>query len=279
MSHFLEIHFPGSATERHEIVGAEARIGSAPSATIRPEHGEQLDPEQLKLVPTDAGCHVSLMPGVAGPLMFGGAPHWEALVPWGDEVFLRGVRYTFLSGTRSAKRPSSVVLFVALVGLAFGGYLILGNPGGSDASKMEIDPPSLVAPSGACSEASPAAAGEHGARAERAALAKEERSAFDVTDGVGALTSLAEASACYNTAGNAESVARAQSELARWTAQMNEDYAATRLRLKLALEHRRFSEALDAAAHLQAIVPKGPYADWLGALRRELERKPGESSK
>jgi hypothetical protein len=278
MSHFLEIHFPGDTTERHEIIGPEASIGSAPSATIRPEHGEQLEPEQLKLVPTDAGCHVSLMPGVVGPLMFGGAPQWQALVPWGEEVFLRGVRYTFLRAG-SAKRPSSVVLIAAVVGLAFGGYLIFGNPGESAASKMEIEPPSLAVPSAACPDPTPTAAAEHGARAERAALAKEERSAFDVTDGVGALASLAESAACYGAAGNAESAERVKGELVAWMAQMNEDYAATRLRLKLALEHGRLKEALAAVAHLQALVPKGSYADWLAAVRREIERKTATSGK
>ena len=69
---------------------------------------------------------------------------------------------------------------------------------------MEIEPPALTVAAPACSEPSADAARARAERAEHAALAKEERAAFDVKDGAGALAALAEASACYAAAGNAD---------------------------------------------------------------------------
>lgn len=57
---------------------------------------------------------------------------------------------------------------------------------------------------------------------------------------------------------------------------MNEDYAAARLRLQIAIEHSRWGEAIEAVQHLQALLidhGKEPYAEWLGGLLQEFERK------
>ena len=115
VKHFVEIHAAGGATERHEIVGAEARIGSGPASTIRPKQADAFQAEHVRLVPSEAGCRVSLMPGVPGPLMYAGAPQWEVVVPWGEEVFLDGRRFTFLRESGQSKRPSPVLLAVAAV--------------------------------------------------------------------------------------------------------------------------------------------------------------------
>ena len=80
--------------------------------------------------------------------------------------------------------------------------------------------------------------------------------------------------ACDRAAANTSDAERVNVELRRWTAHLNEDFAATRLRLRMALEHKRWGEALDAVQCLQALLEqhgKEPYTDWLGSLRRELE--------
>ena len=114
------------------------------------------------------------------------------------------------------------------------------------------------------------------AQTERSALAKEERSAFSVADGAQALGLLSESEACYRLAGNTVDAERLKAELVRWTGQTNEDYAAVRLRLRIAIEHQRWGEAMDAVQHLQALLVdhgKQPYTEWLSGLRHELERK------
>lgn len=276
MKHFVEIHAAGSATERHEIAGKEARIGSGNTCSIRPKLGNTLQTEHLRLVPSDTGCGVHLMPGVAGPLIYAGAPQWEVVVPWGDEVFLDGTRFTFLRDGGQSKKPNPVLLAVAAVVLTLTALAFARTSEDLDVSKRDLDPPSLLEKAVPCRESDPTRIGTVAEQAERSAFAKEERSAFAMADGAQALGLLSESEACYRQSGNSADAERVKAELSRWTAQMNEDYAATRLRLQTAIEHRRWGEALDAARHLQALlVDHGaePYTDWLRGLANELERK------
>jgi hypothetical protein len=274
--HFVEIHAAGNATERHEIVGAEARIGSGPASSIRPKHSETLRAEHVRVAPMDDGCRVGLMPGVAGPLMFAGTPQWEVLVPWGDEVFLDGTRFTFLRASAESKRPSPVLLAVVGVVLALAGVAFARSSDDQGESRRDPEPPPLLQKPAQCPDSDPIRGQALASQAERSALAKEERSAFAIADGAHALALLSEAEACYRAAANTSDAERVNVELRRWTAHLNEDFAATRLRLRMALEHGRSGEALDAVQCLQALLEqhgKEPYTDWLDSLRRELEER------
>jgi len=118
---------------------------------------------------------------------------------------------------------------------------------------------------------------EHRARDhERAALAKQERSAFDATDGVDAVFPFREAQACFQLAGKADDASRVANELSQWSGRLNERYATLRLQLKVALDKQRHADALAAVRELQALLAhqeEGPYRQWLGQLSRTLEQK------
>jgi hypothetical protein len=276
LKQFVEIHTPGSATERHEIVGAEARIGSGASCTIRPNNAAAFQAEHVRLVPSDAGCRVGLMPGAAGTLMHAGAPQSEFVVPWGDEVFLGGVRFTFLLEAGQSGRPRPALLAVAAVVLTLTAVVFARSSDTEDVSSRELEPPALLQHSAECPESDLTRVDAVAAQTERSALAKEERSAFMVADGAQALALLSESEACYRVAGKVEDSERIRAELLRWTARMNEEYAAARLLLRLALEHQRWGEALETVEHVQALLvdhAKEPYTEWLTGLRNELERK------
>jgi len=272
---FVEIHAVGGAAERHEIVGQDVRVGSGATCAIRPRAANAFRAEHILLTPSDSGCRVRLAQGVQGPLMFGGAPQWEVLVPWGDEVFLEGMRFTFLRERRSSMHTSPVLWGTAVV-LALTALFFAQSSEGETVAKRELEPVALLVGRAHCPESDPSHMASFANQAEQSALAKEERTAFDTRDGAQALTLLRDAAACYQAAAeNAESD-RANLELTRWLAQMNEDYAATRLRLRLALQHQRWSEALEAVEHIQALLvehSRGPYLDWLSELRSELQRR------
>ena len=276
MRHFVEIHTAGGAVERHEIVGSEAVIGSGATSGIRPERVEAFHAEHLRLAPTDAGCRVSLMPGVGGLLVYGGAPQWEVLVPWGDEVFHDGARFTFLVESDVSKRPSPVLLGAAALILTLAAVFFVRSSQDDDVSRRELEPPALLEKAVVCGDSDSGRADALAGERERTARAKEERSAFSIADGAEALSLLGEAEACYRVAGKPDDAERLKVELLRWIGQMNEDYAAARLRLRLALEHQRWRDALDTVQHLNALLvghPPHPYTDWLNDLRHELERK------
>ena len=274
--HFVEIHMAGGVTERHEVVGAEVRIGSGAASGIRPKRADLFQSEHVRLVPSDGGCHVSLMPGVAGPLMFAGAPLWEVLVPWGEEVFLDGTRFTLLRESGQSKRPSPVLLAFAGVVLALTTVSLARQSDDHGESMRDLDAPALLERPAPCPEIDPNRSETLATQAERSALAKEERSAFAIIDGAQALALLSESEACYRAAGKSVDAERLNAELRRWTSHLNEDFAATRLRLRMALEHERWGEALEAVQYLQALFvdhAKEPYTEWLSNLRHELERK------
>jgi hypothetical protein len=208
--------------------------------------------------------------------MFAGAPQWEVLVPWSEEVFLDGTRFTFLRESGGAKRPSPVLLAVAAVVLAFAVVAFAGPSDDQGESRRDLDAPALLDRPVPCTETDPGRGEAMATQAERSALAKEERSAFAITDGAQALALLSESEACYRTAGKAGDAERLHAELLRWTGHLNEDFAATRLRLRMALDHERWGEALEAVQYLQALLVdhvKEPYTEWLNNLRHELERK------
>jgi hypothetical protein len=275
VKYFVEIHAVGS-TERHEITGVEARIGSGATSSIRPRQTRAFQTEHVRLVPSESGCRVSLMPGVPGPLMYAGAPQWEVLVPWGDEVFLEGTRFTFLREGGRSKRPSPVLLAVTAVVLMLAAVAFARSSEDQEMSKLELEPPALLEKAVPCSESDPSRAATLAVQTERSAFAKEERSAFEVADGAQALGLLSESEACYRLTGNAVDADRLKTELLRWAGQTNEDYAAARLRLRIAIEHQRWDEAMAAVQHLRALLvdhEKQPYTEWLSGLHHELERK------
>ncbi|HKO48568.1 MAG TPA: hypothetical protein VJV79_12640 [Polyangiaceae bacterium] len=219
---------------------------------------------------------MELMPGVGGTLICAGVHQSDFVVPWGDEAFLEGTRFTFLREAGQSRRPSPVFLAVAAVVVTLTAVIFAHSSDAEGVSRRELEPPALLRNSGQCPESDPARVDAAAANSERIALAKEERSAFIVADGAQALALLSESEACYRLAGKVADSKRMKAELARWTSQMNEEYAAARLRLRLALDHQRWSEALEAVECIQGLLvgdTKEPYTNWLMGLRHQLERK------
>lgn len=148
-----------------------------------------------------------------------------------------------------------------------------------EASRREVEPPPLAPSVEGCPIEQPDAARHHAVAAEAAARAKEERQPFSRRDGVEALRLYAEAQGCYAVVGAEEDARRVQAEFERWSAALEEEYASLRLRLRLALDQKRFEEALATARALEILLgpapgaDEDPYRSWLGAVRRELEWK------
>jgi len=273
--YFVEIHAAGSA-EKHEIAGPRAIIGTSNACSIRPQNVSGLQPEHLRLAPCAAGCEVGLMPGVRGPLMHRGAPLWVVLAPWGEEVFLDDVRFTVLRESTPTKMASPVLLVALALAAVFTLASFLRSSDDDIASGKEPEPPALVASQAACPESDPTRSALLARERERAALAKEERSVFSVSDGTRALTALNEAAACYQSTGALDDAARLRGEAVRWSARMTEEYAASRIRRRAALEHERWAEALAAVGGLQSLLTEqrtSPYFTWLTKVRQALRRR------
>jgi hypothetical protein len=123
------------------------------------------------------------------------------------------------------------------------------------------------------------AAGARAEEAELAALAKAERYAFDVHDGVDAVQLYSVATACYTQGGDVSSAARTRKAEESWRARMKTEYQSHRLRLRLALDRGANDDAYREAHGLRAMLrsQSGPYVEWLAAIERAY--KPIEKKK
>ncbi len=277
MKTFVEIHIPGAPAARHELLGERVTLGTGSEASIRLPGTSGFEAEQVELFTSERGVLVQLSTGIKASFVFEGAEHRSAQAPWGGEVFVANVRLTFLKDP-AARRASPVLLLlapVAFILLGLGAYQA-ATP--DDASSHEVPAPPLFDEHQAirCPEAEPAVA-EHRARDdERAALAKQERSAFDATDGVDALSLFREARVCFELAHNTEEASRLVDEVSRCSGRLNEQYATLRLRLRVSLDKDRSADALAAVREMQALLAhqaEGPYRQWLTQLGRTLEHK------
>jgi hypothetical protein len=281
VKHFVEIHVPGTNPRRHELLGDRLTLGTGAGASIRVPASTKFEAEQLDVFTNDYGVHVQVPTGTKGALVFDGSEHRSVSGPWGCEVFVGNVRLAFLSDS-SGRRSSPVLVLlvpVVLISLGLGAYrAALPN----DLSVLEVAAPPLFdeQPIDGCSQSEPGVAEHHARDDERAALAKEERSAFDVTDGMDAVPLFNQALACFQVVDKPEDISRVADELSSWRSRLNEQYATLRLRLRLSLDSERHADALTAANELRALLAhqqEGPYRQWLVQISRTLEHKLSKS--
>jgi hypothetical protein len=271
MRRYVEVHAPGIGSERHELAVETVVLGTGSDATVRVDRRSLLYARHLELMTTATGVSVAVAPGVDGTFVLEGSERKSALVPWGEEVFLGNVRLTFLE-TAEAERPSVVLLGFAPVALLVIGFSMFKAVGRDTPSDRSVEAPVLFDERVTCSEHDRQVA-EHRAReAERAAQAKAERFAFAFRDGVEAGRLFLEAHACLESLGLVNDASRLDDESHRWIGRVNEEYGAARLRLRVALDHRRYAEALAATKEIRALLTgrDGPYAEWLADVEREL---------
>jgi hypothetical protein len=279
MAYFLELQVRGSAPVELELPSGRATLGAGSSSDLRvPESSGLLD-RHLLLTTGDAGVTVTLASHAPGALVFRGQELRDALIPWGDEAYLANLRLGFVSRAGGPRRASALFLLIPLLVLSVGVASLSGSEPELDPTE-DVEAPELGVPPTGCRENEPAPALERATEAERAAHAKMQRSAFVTREGVDALDLLAESSLCFRAAGLEGESRRVEAVLLKWSARLNEDYSAARLRLRLALADGRSEDALAAVRKIEALLsprPPSPYTDWLAGVRRELERKKGGS--
>jgi hypothetical protein len=277
MTYLLEVQAPGCQAEQYELKTGVVSVGYGEGAELAVA-APPLLPRHVALEVQSEGVRAHLLAGVDGNMVFEGLQLRETMVPWGAEIFVNGVRLSFLAVERSQRKVHPLLV------LALGGALIaLGWQGGGAAAEAShgvaaVEPPALTMPVTPCSESDPLLALERGRREELAASAKRERYPFDASEGLRSLERLQIARACFGNAGAAAEAGRVEQASESLQRSLDEDLAAWRLRLERAVQQDRPREALKAITGLDALVsPLGesPYRAWLRDERRRLERKQG----
>jgi hypothetical protein len=273
---FVEVHIPGGNPERHELLAVRSLVGVGVGASVRVSSASGFDDVELELELKPDGVVVRSATQTHGTITFEGMAVSVAEVPWGEEVFAKGVRLTFLAPSTKRKGPSPVLLLVAPLVLLVAGFVAFQSLRADDTSAREVEAPRLIDDDRPCTQANAEDAKHHAREAERAALAKQERFPFEAQDGVEAATLLGEARACFGTATQEADRARVDAELKQWSERLGQEYAALQLRLRVALDNDRQQDALGACQALEALLtgrPDSPYRQWLSSVRREAEGK------
>jgi hypothetical protein len=262
-------------SERHDLVDDQVSFGTSPEATIRVRESTQLAVSLLLLAVRPDAVTVQIPERIPGTLTFRGQATRAVAVPWGEDVYVGGVRLAFVTTGGSRKGANSAVVLGVTIALLAAAAAILRWSDPASPTAQDADPP-VLASAASCAEQTRESANGRAAKALDEAHAKQKRAPFDRTDGVEALKLLSEAKACFDMVGLTAQAMAAEQERAAWQQQMDEEYAALRLRLRVALDQNRVADALTALKGLEALVAtqaRSPYRAWLSSIRRELERR------
>jgi hypothetical protein len=274
MPRYAEIHAPGRPPIRQELDAIAAWVGAGKEGVIVRQAELIGARSEVDLFPDANGVRVESADGASVALHFHGDRVRTAMVQWGDEIFLDDVRLTFLQTPGSRRERLLLGLLAVVTALTITSFLCRGAAADGIATP-ELNPPSFFEVVASCTAVGPEAAEARGREAERLALAKKARYAFDARDGVEALALLQESAVCFRDVGRIQDAQRMSGEFGGFRERVGDDYAALRLRLRSALAAQRWREALDATRELERFLGQGDdaYRQWLASLRRQLEQK------
>lgn len=271
MSYLLEVQVPNARAEEHELRPGHMTVGSSEPVDVRVG---ALGDYHLDLQ-VSADLVTVVVVGARVPIVFEGVPTQRAGVPWGGEIFVEGVRLSFLATEQKPRTLHPLLALasgVAVIGLAWHGASAVSEV----ADTSNVEPPPLVVPAATCPETDPARTPIRARAEEQAGLAKRARYPFDAREGMDGLGRFQVAVACYAASGDVPGTERARAGYEGLRRRLTEDLSSLRLQLDRALEQERFRAALSAVRELEALTASlgdAPYVLWLRAQRRQLERR------
>ncbi len=281
MKAFVEIYVPGSGAARYALEVGCITIGKRGDSTIRLPDAATLSTDQLELKVSEAGVRVQVPSGTPGTFIFEGSEQRKVNASFGGEVYLGNARLSFVREAEG-RTASPILLMLVPAVLIFAG-LGVSRAGAGNAAAAQAEEPALfekVEPA-PCPERDPLAAERRARDNDRAAIAKQQRSSFELADGLDAVEYWRRAMACFQAAGKADEAARISRNLDDWTGRLTAHYATLRLQLKGDLEAGRSEDALHAVQDLESLLATreaNSYKRWLGQLKASLEAKLTKSS-
>jgi hypothetical protein len=271
MRYFLEIDAPQRVTQRFALPESVVQLGAGPASELR---FEGLPSALLSIEARVDGAFVRLSAGHTQSLVTNGAVSHEALVAWGSDAFVDGLRLAFIAEAEP-KRGTSPWLILALgAAVAWLGWQGADTKAEQRAETMESV---VLKPAQAtCPESSLHGARTAAQRAEQAALARQQRYSFDASEGIKAAGSFRLAEACFGGAGDAVAQARVAARREALERTLASDEVSLRLRLDLALDHERWQDARIVVSKLDELVaPLGAtgYRAWLRSTLRWIDAR------
>ncbi len=298
MSYAIRITRANGEVLEHALTKAQTTVGSDLKSDIC-LHGETgVLPQHVLLAPRDGQCWISTAPG---------SPLWDeqgqavegAFVSWGARLTLGNCVFELKNEEKSKKpkksrnrgggaldkggesteaksqgvHPGFLMLLIASLAYAAFGFAGSANVhGASLPTAPELFGEVVVS----CDSNNPT---HRAAVLEEQAIAKSERSVFDLQDGVVAVGLYAQSHACYEKAGRAaeaEYVLESGKSLRR---DMEEEYALLRLRLNRQISASQPERALVQVRRLSQLLRHQSQGNYWLALRRLSSRLTAEGTK
>lgn len=294
MSYAVNICDERGNENSYPLSAGQTTIGSDKGSTITLGSTQGLLSKHILLVPDKEGCWVSTVPGAPLRDEKGNAVEGQ-YVSWGSQLCLG--RMTFLlnfeneaikptngrnlseaspdTDAEPNKKVSPLLLMTLLLALGYLGsqYLV---PSGSASAAIPREVPALFDDVSGCSSKN----SEHRAiMAVEAAQAKQERSVFDLQDGIEAVHLYAESAYCHRVAGNVAEAERVGASGLALRTTLEADYKLLRLGLERALVSGQRADALGVVGRLRKLLQHRESDSYVLALRRlelELSRKPAD---
>jgi|SRR6185295_13532808 len=266
----LEVSIPGDA-DRHFPIDTRAVVGKGPTADISLDMpGVIAQHFRVKLGTND--LDVRLAPG-ARPLAYEGRPFSGGAVPYGADFYLDRVRFC-VSKPKQEQSSKLLPLLLACVVVVGGLFALLSNQSDLEPSSEANEQDVVLFPEApACPQTDPAAAARRALALEKAALAKRERYRYAAHDGLDAGRFYAQASKCYQAAGDQAGKQRTDTEGDAWRQQLTDEFRAARLRLRTTLQDKNLNAALNAINSMRRILEGEavPYNTYLANTERQIQ--------
>lgn len=276
MAHFLEVHSPQRAPSRHELSMGPITWGGAKGDAVRLPG--LLEARTIQGEVDESGVLLRVDPGSPNGLVFEGEVYWELRAPWGSEIYWGAYRFVLLRGEETSSQRS--VRLFSLVGLGIVGlWCALSMTEGSEGhAAPDVAAPSILSRESSCP--GDVAEALHRARmSEARARSKAARFGFSKADGVQAERLYAEAQRCFAVGGETTEASRVEGELTRHRERLVDEYRTQRVRLRIALDGKRYRDAWAAARELGELLEAAeieedePYRRWLLDLARRLRER------
>lgn len=272
----FEIERPGRDREVLEVDAPRALLGSGSHCEVR-LGAHEAAPEHLLVRCTSTGLE-AVSRAAAATTWLGGLPFERGAVPDGarftiGDCRVRVARLEDRLGSRASAERATRPLLIGL-GLASLAALValLLEPGASGTVAPPPHTPPLwsAADAQACARSASDQARELGQLHWRAALMKQERSPYHLSDAMLAVAQFQQAQACFEAAHEREAAAIAEREFERLLRELDADFHRRRVLLERAIQQRDWRVAAREAAALRQLLGQrhADYTTWLSEVER-----------
>ena len=288
MTYAIRITRSSGEQTLHPLTAAQTTVGSDQRSDVCITGEASILPQHILLAPKGEQCWVSTTPG---------SPVWDkdgaavegAYLAWGSRLTVGRCALELIEEKSAAKvepsrnpkeaaadkagessappseRVHPGIFMLLIVTLAFSAFQLVSNGGQASGSGLSEAPQLFADAEVTCRGENP---GHRAITLEEQALAKSERSVFDLQDGIEAVALYREAQACFSKGGQTAEAAHVAEAGTALRASLAEQYDLLRLRLSRDLSSSNRASAKVQVRRLSELLRHKADSNYALSLRR-----------